>query len=106
MGTAPAWPVSGLTCRRVSVGTLSGGRRRPLMRGRPATRSRFGEAGLRSLSALAGVATVPVAYVAARTLVCARVGVIAAALTACNPLLIWYSQDARSYSLLVLLTAL
>jgi mannosyltransferase len=65
----------------------------------------FGEAGLRSLSALAGVATVPVAYGAARKLVAERVGVIAAALTACNPLLIWYSQEARSYSLLVLLTA-
>jgi mannosyltransferase len=66
----------------------------------------YGEAGLRSLSALAGVATVPVAYAAARKLVSPRVGVVAAALTACNPLLIWYSQEARSYSLLVLLTAL
>lgn len=65
----------------------------------------FGEAGLRSLSALAGVAAVPVAYGAARKLVSERVGVIAAALTACNPFLIWYSQEARSYSLLVLLTA-
>jgi 4-amino-4-deoxy-L-arabinose transferase-like glycosyltransferase len=66
----------------------------------------YGEAGLRSLSALAGVATVPVAYGAARKLVSERAGVIAAALTACNPFLIWYSQEARSYSLLVLLTAL
>ena len=30
---------------------------------------------------------------------------IAAALTACSPLLIWYSQEARSYALLVLLSA-
>ena len=30
---------------------------------------------------------------------------IAAALTACNPFLIWYSQEARSYSMLVLLTS-
>jgi uncharacterized membrane protein len=66
----------------------------------------FGEAGLRSLSALAGVATVPVAYGAARKLISERAGVIAAALTACNPFLIWYSQEARSYSLLVFLTAL
>ena len=65
----------------------------------------YGEAGLRSLSALAGVATVPVAYGAARKLISTRAGLIAAALTACNPLLIWYSQEARSYSLLVLLTA-
>lgn len=64
----------------------------------------YGEAGLRSLSALAGIATVPVAYGAAAKLVTPRAGMIAAALTACNPLLIWYSQEARSYSLLVLLS--
>src|SRR5437879_2148634 len=56
-----------------------------------------GEAGLRSLSALAGIATVPVMYGAARRLVSERAGLIAAALTACSPLLIWYSQEARSY---------
>ncbi len=66
----------------------------------------YGEAGLRSLSALAGVATVPVAYGAGRKLISERAGLIAAALTACNPYLIWYSQEARSYSLLVLLTSL
>ena len=63
------------------------------------------EAGLRSLSAVAGVLVVPVAYVAAAKLMSRRAGLITAALTACNPLLIWYSQEARSYSLLVLLTA-
>jgi 4-amino-4-deoxy-L-arabinose transferase-like glycosyltransferase len=66
----------------------------------------FGEAGLRSLSALAGVLVVPVAYGAAYKLVSRRAGVIAAALAACNPLLIWYSQEARSYELLVLLSGL
>ncbi len=65
----------------------------------------YGEAALRSLSAVAGVLTVPVAFGAADKLVSRRAGVIAAALTACNPLLIWYSQEARSYSLLVLLSA-
>jgi mannosyltransferase len=64
-----------------------------------------GEAGLRSLSALAGTLTVPVAYGAARKLISERAGLVAAALTASNPFLIWYSQEARSYSLLVLLTA-
>ena len=44
----------------------------------------YGEAGLRSLSAVFGIATVPVASRAARRLVSPR-GVIAAALTACNP---------------------
>ncbi len=57
-------------------------------------------------SALAGVLTVPVAFAAARRLFSPRAGVILAALVACNPLLIWYSQEARSYALLVLLTSL
>jgi mannosyltransferase len=65
----------------------------------------YGEAALRSLSALCGVATVPVAYGAARRLVSVRAGLIAAALTAFSPLLTWYSQEARSYALLVLLAA-
>jgi mannosyltransferase len=62
------------------------------------------ESALRSLSALAGVVTVPVAYAAGAKLMSRRAGVIAAALTACNPLLVWYSQEARSYALMVLLT--
>lgn len=64
-----------------------------------------GEAGLRSLSALAGVAVVPVAYGIGAVLATRRVGLVAAALAASNTLLIWYSQEARSYSLLVLLSA-
>jgi mannosyltransferase len=64
----------------------------------------FGEAGLRSLSALAGVLVIPVSYGAASRLISRPAGIVAAALTAFNPLLIWYSQEARSYSLLVLLT--
>ncbi len=66
----------------------------------------FGEAGLRSLSALAGVLVVPIAYGIGAKFCTRRVGVVLAALTACSPLLIWYSQEARSYELLVLLTAL
>ena len=65
----------------------------------------YTEAPLRSLSALAGVVTVPVAYSAASKLISARAGLAAAAFTACNPLLIWYSQEARSYALLVLLSS-
>jgi hypothetical protein len=64
-----------------------------------------GEAGLRSLSAIVGVATVPVAYGAGAKLISRRTGLVIAALTACNPFLIWYSQEVRSYSLLVFLTA-
>lgn len=83
-----------------------------------------GEVGLRSLSALAGVATVPVAFLIGRSLRLSaggsidhpmegsidqraqRVGIVAAALVAVNPMLIWYSQEARAYALLALLTSL
>jgi hypothetical protein len=66
----------------------------------------YGTAELRSLSAVAGVLVIPVAYGAAAELVSRRAGVICAAFAACNPFLIWYSQEARSYSSLVLLTGL
>jgi mannosyltransferase len=62
------------------------------------------EIGLRSLSALFGTATVPVAYLAGRELVGRRTGLVVAAIVAVNPMLVWYSQDARAYALLVLLT--
>ena len=62
-----------------------------------------GEVGLRSLSALAGIAVVPVSYAAAAELCSRRVALGVAALAAVNPILIWYSQEARAYSLVVLL---
>jgi multisubunit Na+/H+ antiporter MnhB subunit len=62
------------------------------------------EVGLRSLSAVLGVLAVPVGYAGARKLISRRAGLIAAALIAFNPYLIWYSQEARAYSLVVLLT--
>lgn len=65
-----------------------------------------GEYGLRSVSALAGVATVPVAYLLGAELSSRRAGVVAAALVAVNPMLLWYSQEARGYALFALLTAL
>jgi 4-amino-4-deoxy-L-arabinose transferase-like glycosyltransferase len=66
-----------------------------------------GAVAIRSLSALFGVALVPVAYLAAeRLLASRRAGLVVAALTACNPLLIWYSQEARAYELLALTSAL
>jgi uncharacterized membrane protein len=64
-----------------------------------------GEFGLRALSALAGVATVPVAYLIGAQLRGRRAGVAAAALVAVNPMLLWYSQEARAYALFALLTA-
>lgn len=65
-----------------------------------------GEIGLRSLSAAAGVATIPVAYFIGRELRGARTGLLAAALVAVNPMLVWYSQEARAYALLGLFCAL
>jgi mannosyltransferase len=66
----------------------------------------YTEGPLRALSALAGVATVPIVYLAGAKLLSRRAGLVAAALAACNPLLVWYSQEARSYALLVMLTSL
>jgi uncharacterized membrane protein len=66
----------------------------------------FSEVGLRSLSAVAGVSVIPMIYGIASRLVSRRAGLVAAALAACNPLLIWYSQEARAYSLLVALGTL
>ncbi|HYH54632.1 MAG TPA: glycosyltransferase family 39 protein [Solirubrobacterales bacterium] len=65
-----------------------------------------GEVGLRSLSAFAGMATIPVAYFIGRELRGARAGLLAAALVAVNPMLVWYSQEARAYALLGLFCAL
>jgi uncharacterized membrane protein len=62
--------------------------------------------GLRSLSALAGVATIPVAYLIGRELRDRRAGLLAAALVAVNPMLLWYSQEARAYALLAFFCAL
>jgi hypothetical protein len=66
-------------------------------------------AGLRSLSAVAGTLTVPVAYAIGAELAGARrrrAGLAVAALVAVNPLLAWFSQEARAYALVVLLSAL
>ena len=65
-----------------------------------------GEVGMRSLSALLGTAAIAALFAAARALVSERAALIAAGLAAVSPLLVWYSQEARSYALLVLLAAL
>ena len=61
---------------------------------------------LRALSAVAGTATIPVVYAAGRAFVSRRAGLAVAAFAAFSPILIWYSQEARAYSLLVLVSAL
>lgn len=64
-----------------------------------------GEFELRLLSALVGIATVPVVYAAAETLGSRRAALAAGALAATSPVLVWYSQEARAYSLLVFLAS-
>jgi mannosyltransferase len=65
-----------------------------------------GEFELRLLSALVGIATVPVVYAAAEALRSRRAALVAGALAATSPVLVWYSQEARAYSLLVFLASL
>ena len=73
------------------------------------------EVGLRLVSAIAGIGTIVVAFLCGRDLVGGseserelgtRAGLIAAALVAVNPLLVWFSQEARSYALLSLFSAI
>jgi uncharacterized membrane protein len=66
-----------------------------------------GEYALRLPSALAGVATIPVAWAIGRELSTRRATAVAmAAFVAVNPLFVWYSQEARAYALFVLFAAL
>ena len=63
------------------------------------------ELGLRSLSALAGAATVGLAWALGRWLAGPRAALAAGALAAVNPFLIWFSTEARAYALATVLTA-
>jgi mannosyltransferase len=65
-----------------------------------------GEVALRLPSALAGIATVPAAWAIGGELAGRRTAVACAALVAVNPLFVWYSQEARAYSLFVLMSTL
>lgn len=64
------------------------------------------EAGIRSLSVVAGTALIPIAYLCGRELSSRRAGLLAAAFTALSPFMIWYSQEAREYMLLALLSGI
>lgn len=63
-------------------------------------------AALRSLSLVFGVAAVPVMYLLGRDLVDARTGVVSAFLMALSPFWLFYSQEGRMYTLLVLLACI
>ncbi|MCP4427480.1 MAG: hypothetical protein GY803_23570 [Chloroflexi bacterium] len=60
---------------------------------------------IRYLSLLAGTLLAPLLYQFGRRLEGDWLGVLAACLTAVNPLQIWYGQEARMYAVLVLLAA-
>jgi mannosyltransferase len=64
-----------------------------------------GEIALRLPSALAGIATVPVAWAIGRELAGRSAAILCAAFVAANPLFVWYSQEARVYGLFVLVAA-
>jgi 4-amino-4-deoxy-L-arabinose transferase-like glycosyltransferase len=63
-----------------------------------------GVLGFRSFSALVGTLTIPVMYLAGRR-ISPRVGLWAATLTAINPAMYYYSQEARAYALLIFFSA-
>ncbi|MGI8855763.1 MAG: glycosyltransferase family 39 protein [Thermomicrobiales bacterium] len=62
------------------------------------------EGAVRLPSAIAGTLAIPAMYALGRTLRGPRLGLIAAALLTISPYAHWYAQDAKMYSLLVLLT--
>ena len=61
---------------------------------------------MRAPAVIAGVAAVPATWWAGRELLSERAGLIAAGLLAVNPFALWYAQEARAYSLVVLFAAL
>jgi hypothetical protein len=65
-----------------------------------------GAVALRMLSALAGIATVAVAWAIGSELAGRRAATITAMLVAVNPLFVWYSQEARAYALFVFTASL
>ncbi len=70
---------------------------------RAAGRSEFS---LRFLSLFFGVLMVPVAWGAASKLMGRKAGLLAAFLTALSPLYLWYSREARMYTMLTFLCLL
>ena len=61
------------------------------------------ETAVRALSLLAGVLAILLIYLTGKTLVNTQTGLWASALLAVSPLHIWHSQDARPYTIAVLL---
>ncbi|MGI8588269.1 MAG: glycosyltransferase family 39 protein [Chloroflexia bacterium] len=62
------------------------------------------EAAVRLLPAAFGAATVPVIYYTGKRILSRELGLLAAGLLAVSPFHIWHSQDAKMYTLVVLVT--
>lgn len=65
-----------------------------------------GEAAVRTPSIIFGTLVVPAMYLAGREIYDRRTGLVGAALSAIAPVAVWYSQEARMYSLVMLLSIL
>jgi mannosyltransferase len=65
-----------------------------------------GEQVLRLPAVLAGAASIPAMWWAARAFVGRTAALLAAALLAVNPMAVWYSQEARAYAFVVLAACL
>jgi 4-amino-4-deoxy-L-arabinose transferase-like glycosyltransferase len=66
----------------------------------------YSELAVRTPAIIAGTALVPALFATGRELFDRRTGLVAAALGACAPLAVWYSQEARMYALFMLLATL
>jgi uncharacterized membrane protein len=63
-----------------------------------------GEIAVKALSVAAGLALIPLTYGLGQRLFGRRTGLLAALLASSSPLLVWYAQEVRMYSLLAALT--
>jgi O-antigen/teichoic acid export membrane protein len=66
----------------------------------------YGSMAIRVPSIVAGLLVVPACYAAARDLWDRRTGLVAAAIASVGPLLVWYSQEVRMYSMFMLFAVL
>jgi hypothetical protein len=66
----------------------------------------FSEFSMRVPSAICGLLTIPVMYILAKSLFGSNVAILSSLLLSISPFHIWYSQEARSFTMLVLLTLL
>ena len=66
----------------------------------------YGSMAIRIPSIVAGLLVIPAAYVAGRDLWDRRTGLVAAAFASVGPILVWYSQEVRMYSLFMLFAVL